>query len=179
VAYEFYPLQKEEILGNGWEWFEKEARNYEITLKTENIPDNIKDAQDSILKETIECAHAANPQTGGCNDGCTSAFRLIPPELALYRQLGVPLPRLCPSCRHARRIRTRNPFTLWKRKCQCVGAKLQASNSKSQTNSNSQYQNTATHFHGDAPCPNEFETSYAPERPETVYCEQCYNAEVF
>jgi hypothetical protein len=27
-------------------------------------------------------------------------------------------------------------------------------------------------------CPVEFETSYAPDRKEIVYCEQCYNAEV-
>ncbi|KKU15526.1 MAG: hypothetical protein UX22_C0008G0019, partial [Candidatus Jorgensenbacteria bacterium GW2011_GWA2_45_9] len=34
------------------------------------------------------------------------------------------------------------------------------------------------HFHGDSPCPNEFETSYVPDRPEIVYCEACYQAEV-
>jgi hypothetical protein len=40
------------------------------------------------------------------------------------------------------------------------------------------YKNTATHFHGAEPSANEFETTYAPERPEIVYCEQCYNAEI-
>ena len=29
-----------------------------------------------------------------------------------------------------------------------------------------------------AKCPNEFETSYAPDRPEIVYCESCYQSEV-
>jgi len=28
-------------------------------------------------------------------------------------------------------------------------------------------------------CPNEFETSYAPDRPEIIYCESCYNKEVY
>jgi hypothetical protein len=28
-------------------------------------------------------------------------------------------------------------------------------------------------------CTVEFETSYAPERPEIVYCEQCYNQEIY
>lgn len=28
------------------------------------------------------------------------------------------------------------------------------------------------------PCPNEFETTYTPDRPEIVYCEACYLAEV-
>ena len=28
-------------------------------------------------------------------------------------------------------------------------------------------------------CSNEFETSYAPERPEIVYCEKCYQQDVY
>ena len=32
--------------------------------------------------------------------------------------------------------------------------------------------------HEEGPCANEFETNYAPDRPEVVYCEQCYNAEI-
>ncbi|MBI4119570.1 MAG: hypothetical protein HY456_01835 [Parcubacteria group bacterium] len=43
---------------------------------------------------------------------------------------------------------------------------------------NEVYENATDHFHGEDHCPNEFETSYAPERSEIVYCEQCYNAEV-
>ena len=32
---------------------------------------------------------------------------------------------------------------------------------------------------GGGKCTNEFETSYAPERPEIVYCESCYQKEVY
>jgi hypothetical protein len=53
---------------------------------------------------------------------------------------------------------------LWHRKCQCNGEK----------SSNGVYQNTIQHFHGTELCLNEFETTYAPDRPEIVYCEQCY-----
>jgi hypothetical protein len=35
----------------------------------------------------------------------------------------------------------------------------------------------AKHGHKDK-CQNEFETPYAPARPEIVYCEQCYQTEV-
>jgi len=28
-------------------------------------------------------------------------------------------------------------------------------------------------------CENEFQTPYAPKRPEKVYCENCYNKEVY
>jgi rRNA maturation endonuclease Nob1 len=27
-------------------------------------------------------------------------------------------------------------------------------------------------------CKKEFETSYAPDRPETIYCEKCYQQEL-
>jgi hypothetical protein len=43
---------------------------------------------------------------------------------------------------------------------------------------NQKYKNTVSHQHGSAPCPNKFETSYSPEREETVYCEECYQAEL-
>jgi hypothetical protein len=46
----------------------------------------------------------------------------------------------------------------------------------------------ASHPHGDGKCPNEFETTYAPDSPrsssggagrkEIVYCEACYQQEV-
>ncbi|KKT22561.1 MAG: hypothetical protein UW08_C0006G0001, partial [Parcubacteria group bacterium GW2011_GWB1_43_8b] len=66
------------------------------------------------------------------------------------------------------RLKQRNPLKLWHRHCQCKGKKSE----------NNTYTNTITHQHGDSPCPNEFETSYSPDRPEIVYCEQCYNAEI-
>lgn len=42
------------------------------------------------------------------------------------------------------------------------------------------YTNTANHspHSTNQSCPNEFETSFAPDRPEIVYCEECYQAEV-
>jgi hypothetical protein len=82
--------------------------------------------------------------------------------------MNLPLPRLCPNCRHYQRLKQRNPLKLWKRKCMCRG----------QTSVNGVYKNTIEHFHGKEPCPNEFETTYAPERPEIVYCEKCYLDEV-
>ncbi len=163
VAYEYFPLSKEAALENGLQWFEKGERQQMVTMRNDAIPDHIKEIKDSILNETIECAHKSE-----CKDGCTSAFRLIASELSLYRQMNIPVPRFCSNCRNARRIHARNPFKLWKRKCQCAGVASQ----------NKLYSNTVKHFHDTNPCPNEFETSYAPERAEIVYCEQCYQTEV-
>jgi len=163
IAQEYFPLTQEQALEKGYSWKEPEERNIKITKKTEDLPDHIKDVPDTITQEIIECQHQ-----GHCQEQCTTAFKIINPELAFYRQMNLPLPRLCPNCRHYQRLKQRNPLKLWHRSCQCSGEK----------SSNGVYQNTVSHSHGNNPCPTEFETSYAPERPEIVYCEQCYQQEV-
>ncbi len=165
VAQEYFPLTKEKAEQQGYQWKDPERRNYQITMYPENLSDHIKDVDDAILKETIGCAHAVgSPSTGSgqigkpiCNEQCTTAFKIILPELQFYKKMNLPLPRLCPNCRHYRRLKQRSFLRLWRRQCMC---------------------NSREHFHGEKPCSNEFKTSYAPERPETIYCEQCYNAEV-
>ena len=86
---------------------------------------------------------------GKCSHRCSLAFKIIPDELSMYKKIGVPIPRLCFFCRHEERLSKRNPLKLWHRKCMHDG------------------------------CNNEFETSYAPERPEIIYCERCYQQEVY
>jgi hypothetical protein len=163
VAQEVFPLSRDEAIAKGYMWHDEAERNYNITKEAQDLPDNIKDIDDSILKEVIGCAHKGN-----CADQCTTAFRIVELELAYLRQMNLPLPTLCPNCRHFERIRSRNPLKLWKRICQCAGG----------TSSNGIYQNSGTHVHGSEQCTKEFETSYAPDRPEVVYCEQCYQGEV-
>ncbi len=79
-------------------------------------------------------------------------YKIIKPELEFYRKKKLPLPRIHPDTRHAHRTARRNPFTLWHRQCVCE---------------------QAGHDHGRR-CAVEFETTYAPERPEQVFCESCY-----
>jgi hypothetical protein len=182
VAQEYFPLTKEEAENQGYTWKDPEPKNYEITLKTQDIPDHIKDVTDSILKEVIQCAHVKGSPSDSsgqiadaiCNEQCTQAFRIIPQELEFYRTMNLPIPRLCPNCRHYQRIKQRNPLKLWHRQCTCKGTESGVTNKES----GHRYTNTSTHFHKDTPCPNEFETSYAPEREEIVYCEECYQQEV-
>lgn len=164
TAHEYFPLAREEAVRRGYSWKEPEERNYQVTVFPEQLPDHIKDVSDDMVSQTIGCAHK-----GTCNEQCTTAFRLTRDELQFYRAHEVPLPRLCPNCRHRARLNKRNPLKLWHRVCACNGAE-----SRGQIT----YRNTAAHAHGVSPCPNKFETSYAPERPEIVYCEQCYQAEV-
>lgn len=127
--------------------------NYKITLKNENIPDNIKDASKDILTQTIECGH-----WGSCEHACTGAFRLIETELDFLKRMSLPLPRLCPNCRHHERLLLRNSPNLYNRVCMC---------------------DKNSHFHGQEKCEVAFKTSYAPDRSEIVYCEKCYQQEVY
>lgn len=144
VAQDYFPLTKEEALKQGYKWRDRKVSEYVTTMQTKDLIDNLENIPDSITNEIISCLHE-----GKCIDRCLGAFKITENEFNLYRQLGVPLPRLCFNCRHEARLRKRNPMELWHRKCMKEG------------------------------CNNEFETSYAPDRPEIVYCESCYQKEVY
>ena len=151
IAQEYFPLTKEEALNKGYTWKDKEGKKYTIDIKAEDIPDSIKDVKDDITGKVVECGHK-----GECNDQCTEAFKIVPQELQFYKRMNLPLPHLCPNCRHYQRLGQRNPLKLWHRQCMCE----------------------KDHSNHDGRCSNEFETPYSPDRKEIVYCEQCYNAEI-
>jgi hypothetical protein len=164
AALEQFSLSKEEALKQGFKWevYPRGAYGKE-TISWDQIPDSIKDVGNlDVAKEVFACF------------SCKKNYRIIPTEAGFYKRLGIPLPRLCPDCRHTRRFITRGPNRLWHRKCTCNGTESGVTNQES----GHRYTNTSTHFHKDTPCPNEFETSYAPEREEIVYCEECYQQEV-
>ena len=156
----YFPLSKKEIVDHGYIWRESDERTYSITKKGSDLPDTFEFA-DSFKEEIVACEHSNK-----CDHGCSIAFRFIPYELDFYRKYKLPLPRLCPNCRHAGRVAKTNFPRLYRNQCNCEGKK------------GKEYANLTIHFHGENHCPNEFETSYDPNRPEIVYCEQCYNAEV-
>lgn len=166
-AFEYFPLTEEEARAQGFRWKVPEKRNYEVTKQATALPDSIEAVSDAILGEVVECAHVASGgHVAGCDADCATAFRITRQELDFYRQVKLPLPRFCFNCRHVDRLQWRNAPALYNRRCVCEG------------NASGVYKNVATHFHGSTSCPNSFATPYAPDRPEIVYCEQCYNAEV-
>jgi hypothetical protein len=168
IAQEYFPLTREQAVTAGYDWKDPETKGYVPTVQPEGLPDSIQDVPESITSEIVACAHH-----GACTGQCTTAFRVLLQELAFYRRMHLPLPRLCPNCRHEERLKLRNPMKLWHRECMC---NAQTENGKPRAED--RYRNTTTHSHGDASCPVEFETSYAPDRKEVVYCEECYQAEV-
>ncbi len=164
IAQEYFPLKKDETLAKGYRWHEPASRDYKPTILAKDLPEDIGDAKDSLTEEIIECAHR-----GECNQGCTKAFRIIPNELQFYRKIGLPVPTLCPACRTMERLKMRLGIELYEQKCMCAGK-----NSKDEI-----YKNYSLHTHGDEQCPNEFKTGYNPEKGDIVYCEKCYQQEVY
>ena len=151
IAQELFPISREEAEKHGYKWVEPEPKKHTVTLEGKNVPDSILEIDERILKEVIGCAHE-----GKCAHQCTGAFKITQRELDFYKRFGAPIPQLCPNCRHFERLAIRNPIKLWKRQCMC----------------------DKNHSHHTGKCTNEFETSYASDRKEIVYCEQCYNSEV-
>jgi hypothetical protein len=164
IAQEYFTKTKEEIIKNGYIYRVLSEHNYQPTILSKDLANHIKDVSESILDEVIAC-----PNNGDEKTQCTKAYRIIKSELDFLKNNNIALPRYCPNCRHYKRLKQRNPFHLWHGKCQCFGTVSQ----------NKKYKNTIEHTHGASPCPNEFETSYAPGRPEIVYCEKCYQQEVY
>jgi len=167
VAQEYFPLTKEQALARGYPWSEYDAATH-YAFSDYTVPDDIADVKDDILEKVLKCEVSGK------------AYRIIPMELAFYRRMSLPVPSKSPLERHKERMAKLLPKKLFERQCQCAGktnnSPLTTDNGES--GHKSKYVNTATHFHGENPCPNTFKTPYSPERPEIVYCEQCYQAEV-
>ena len=149
VVQEYFPLTKEQILSKGYPWYDRPKRNYSMDCRTNELPKTIDLIDDSILDKTIQCKSQLSEEDIIKYTNCTTAFKITPDELILYKKIGVPIPEKCFACRRFDRLARRNPRKLWHRKCMKEG------------------------------CKNEFETSYAPDRPEIVYCEKCYQQEVY
>ena len=156
IAQDYFPLTKEAAEAKGYVWRDPEAREFQTTVDAKDLPDHISDVQDSILKEVIKCTT------------CGKAYRIIQAEFDFLKRMSLPIPRLCVNCRFLERIKHRNVPRFYHRTCQCAGERSE----------NGVYANSDKHFHGADSCPNEFETSYSSDRPEIIYCEQCYQNEI-
>jgi hypothetical protein len=100
------PLTKEEALSFGFRWEDNlPFTTGKETLKSENIPDNIRDAKDSLLNEVLACTE------------CKRNYKITKAELAFYRKMNIPIPRRCFQCRHLDRLKRRGPFKLFERTC--------------------------------------------------------------
>lgn len=137
IASDEFPLKRDKALQRGWRWedHEEDPPSVAKVVPAQNIPDNITDMTEDLADSAILCAETQRP------------FRVIRKELAFYRSMELPVPRLHPDERYRKRLTRKNPRKLWDRQC--------------------------------AKCHKPIATSYAPNRPEIVYCEECYLREVY
>lgn len=90
---------------------------------------------------------------------CRRNYKIINQELAFYKKHNLPLPKLCPECRFQERLALRNPRKLWPRQCMC-GLKHEDHLEQTQ-------------------CQTKFKTTYQPEGGEKVFCDKCYQKEIY
>ncbi len=152
---EFSPFAYNETIANYFYPLSKEdtiSNGYLYRDKdNQNHNPTIKTEQipDSIIETSLDILkEIISCDTFPGSDRCSGAFRLTQDELTFYKRFNIPIPRMCYQCRHKERFSKRTPLKLWNRKCMHEG------------------------------CDNEFQTSYAPDRPEIIYCEKCYQQEV-
>jgi hypothetical protein len=156
VVADYFPIDKDEAVAQGYPWIDIKRGEYAITKKSTELPDSIAEVEEGILSDVIEC------------ESCKNAYRIMKEELSFLKKENLPLPRRCSACRHDRRISNRLKIQLYERICMCGGS----------SDETGVYQNTVNHSHGESHCEESFKTGYSPDRPEIIYCEKCYQQEV-
>jgi Zn ribbon nucleic-acid-binding protein len=111
VAYEYFPLTKEQALKFGAKWKEEDKLNHYLGPKIV-LPFDIKEVKEDITKQILTC------------ENCNKNYRLILQEIDFYRKMSLPVPHMCPECRHNRRMSLRNHRKLYNRKCMKCGAEI-------------------------------------------------------
>jgi len=114
LSQRFFPLSKEKVIAEGYQWQDIEKREHKITKKASDLPDHIKDTPDSILGEVIACQK------------CGRGFKIIKIELDFLRRMNLPLPRECPFCRMDEKVSqwVKN-LRVFKRLCSKCGAEFE------------------------------------------------------
>ncbi|MFA5937275.1 MAG: hypothetical protein WC822_05380 [Candidatus Paceibacterota bacterium] len=105
IAQDYFPIDKEIAKSKGYKWREYTPASYQITIKGNDLPQTIKEVDDSILDQVIECEITKKP------------FKFLEQELSFYRRFDLPLPSIHPDERHNKRLKLRNPMVLRKRMC--------------------------------------------------------------
>ncbi|MDA1292257.1 MAG: hypothetical protein O3A81_00585 [bacterium] len=130
LAQDYYPMTKEGVLGKSWNWIDEVEKKDQYMGPKVKLPDSIVDVSEDICSQILTCEETAKQ------------YKIIPQELAFYKQLHIPLPRISFFQRYKHHLKMRNPRVLYDRTCDKCNVAI--------------------------------ETSYAPDRPEKIYCEPCY-----
>ena len=101
----FFPKTKEQAHSEGYDWKEVQHPTSKCTMKSEILPQTIKETENSILEEIIECV------------SCTHAYKITQGELGLLRKMNLPVPHECPKCRETKRFARMTKPKMYHRTC--------------------------------------------------------------
>ncbi len=115
IAQNHFPSTKEGIISMNWKWKEEKDPIPKVgkIIPANMLPENINDIPDDVLNWNIKCAKTNRP------------YKIQKSELAFYRKMNLPIPRLHPDIRNKERIEKRNPQKLWERNCFSCNKKIQ------------------------------------------------------
>lgn len=149
IANRLFPKSREEALKIGMKWQDKD---YSLKFDGEfyEPADNVAEYANSEEKQKGLLAGVLKCEKTG------KAFKIMPQELAFYIENKIPVPTKHYDARYNDRLALEFGRKLWHRQCMCE---------------------ESGHDH-EGKCKKEFETTYAPDRPEKVYCENCYQKSV-
>ncbi len=150
TAHEYFPLTQEEVLQKGWKWKEEEETNFSDV--TQKIPaQKLPESIVNIPDNILNWAIECE-KTG-------KLFKIQKSELEFYRKMNLPVPHLHPDARHKRRMVLRNSRKLYSGTCDKCQKGIQTTYPPS------------SRIVG-------LRRTGSPTRSKTVYCEECYLAEV-
>lgn len=90
-------------------------------------------------------------------ESCNRNYKILENELVFYKRLKIPIPLYCFFCRYKERQGLRPGYDLVSKECDCENTK---------------------HNHI-GKCKNSFETLFTEKEERPIYCEKCYQAEVY
>ena len=112
VAFEYFPLTKEEALSKGYKWKDEDEQS-QYQGMSYSVPDRIEDVNNDICDAVLTCEQTGKP------------FKVLPVELEFYRKMKLSIPKKCPDQRHFDRLSECQPRTLWDRSCMKCGVDVQ------------------------------------------------------
>jgi len=144
----YIPISKERVLSYGLKW---QDNDFGLKYHGEfyEPKDDIAQYHDLAAQKEL-LAGIIKCEISG------KPFKIMPQELAFYLDHKVPIPTKHYDVRYNENLAQANPKKLWDRECMCE---------------------ESGHGH-EGKCQIEFETTYAPDRPEKVFCESCYQKAV-
>ena len=148
MSKDFFPLEKEAAVKLGAKWQDNDYINFEG--EAYEPKQTIGEYRHSESEREKLLTGVLRCRTSG------KPFKIMPQELAFYIEHGIPIPKQRYDVRFEDRLARRYFLKLFHRQCMC---------------------DQKDHGH-EGHCKNEFETTYAPDRPEKVYCEDCYQESV-